>query len=43
MKKDELKIVWGMAVDMFWLIFLASVGSSVAVFILQEVWGIFYY
>jgi hypothetical protein len=37
-----LKKFCEIAVDMFWLIFLASVGSAVAVFILQEIWGVYY-
>jgi len=39
---STLKKFWEIAVEMFWFIFLASVGSAIAVFILQEIWGVYY-
>jgi hypothetical protein len=37
-----MKGYWEIAVTMFWMIFLAALGSSLAVFILQEIMGVFY-
>jgi hypothetical protein len=37
-----MKVYWETVVTMFWMIFLAALGSSLAVFILQEIMGVFY-
>jgi len=37
-----MKDYWEIVVTMFWMIFLAALGSSLAVFILQEIMEVFY-
>jgi hypothetical protein len=39
---STLKKFWEIGLEIFWFIFLASIGSALAVFILQEIWGIYY-